>query len=349
MKMEATARIDFLWKTIVSSLGAAIIMYLGKSVFVPLAFAVLISFVMYPVCSFLERKKFGRAGSIIAAMTLVTILITMLLSLAATQIIHLVDEWPGIRQRLDAAITGLMQGLAAANVLTHDQQELWLSKAGEQIINGMMALVSTVFSASMSSAIMLIITPVYVVLILYYREKWLNVLVALMPSTARGQIKINVRRAVATYYNFIKGMALVYLIVGILNSIGLVILGVPHAILLGFVASILTFIPYFGIMIGGALPVALAWITHDSLWYPLGVIAVFTFVQYLEANVIFPFAVSSRLNVNTLVVLLAIFVGNIIWGVAGMILFVPMVGILKLFTEETPQLSPLSMFLRDGK
>jgi predicted PurR-regulated permease PerM len=71
----------------------------------------------------------------------------------------------------------------------------------------------------------------------------------------------------------------------------------------------------------------MAWITYDSIWYPLGIVGIFVFVQYLEANVIFPVAVSSRLNVNTLVMLIATFAGGIVWGLAGMILFVPFVGI----------------------
>ena len=89
-----------------------------------------------------------------------------------------------------------------------------------------------------------------------------------------------------------------------------------------------------GILVGSLLPITMSWVAYDSIWYPLGVVAVFSVVQYLEANVIFPFAVSSRLNVNTLVVLVAIFLGGIIWGVAGMILFVPFVGILKLLADH---------------
>jgi predicted PurR-regulated permease PerM len=137
----------------------------------------------------------------------------------------------------------------------------------------------------------------------------------------------------------------VYALVGVLNSIGLLLLGVPNAILFGLIASILTFIPYIGIMVGSLLPIAIAWVTYDSIWYPVGIVAMFTFVQYLEANVIFPWAVSNRLNVNTLVVLIAIFVGGLLWGVAGMILFVPFVGILKLIADHNPKLKTLSMAL----
>ena len=150
---------------------------------------------------------------------------------------------------------------------------------------------------------------------------------------------------IRTYYNFIKGMALVYLIVGMLNSVGLLLLGIPHPFLFGFIASLLTFIPYVGIIVGSLLPITMAWITYDSIWYPVGIVAVFTFVQYLEANVIFPVAVSSRLNVNTLVMLIAIFVGGLLWGMAGMILFVPFVGIAKLIADHNPRWKTLSMIL----
>jgi predicted PurR-regulated permease PerM len=125
----------------------------------------------------------------------------------------------------------------------------------------------------------------------------------------------------------------------------LLLLGVPHPVLFGFIASILTFVPYVGIIIGSLLPIAMAWTTYDSVWYAIGVVGVFTFVQYLEANVIFPVAVSNRLKVNTLVVLLAIFVGGVLWGVSGMILFVPFVGIAKLIADHNHRLKTLSMLL----
>ncbi len=89
----------------------------------------------------------------------------------------------------------------------------------------------------------------------------------------------------------------------------------------------------------------MAWTTYDSAWYPVGVIGVFTLVQYLEANVIFPVAVSNRLNVNALSVLVAVFVGGTLWGVSGMILFVPFVGIAKLIADRNPRLKTLSILL----
>ncbi|MCI0752076.1 MAG: AI-2E family transporter, partial [Flammeovirgaceae bacterium] len=152
-----------------------------------------------------------------------------------------------------------------------------------------------------------------------------------------------------SYYNFIKGMGIVYLAVAVLNSIGLLALDIPHAILFGVIASILTFIPYIGILVGSLLPITIAWATYDSIWYPIGIVGIFSFVQYLEANIIFPWAVSYRLNVNTFIILIAIFVGATLWGVIGMVLFVPFVGIIKLVADHHPDLKDISMLLSTHK
>lgn len=95
----------------------------------------------------------------------------------------------------------------------------------------------------------------------------------------------------------------------------------------------MTIIPYLGIIISALLPITIAWITKDSIWYPIGVVGVFILVQYLEANVIFPKVVAKQLNISTWATLVAIIAGGILWGMSGMILFIPFLGMLKLVTR----------------
>ncbi len=140
-------------------------------------------------------------------------------------------------------------------------------------------------------------------------------------------------------------MGLVYLIVGILNSIGLALIGIPNPIFFGFIASILTFIPYVGITMGALMPITVSWLVYDSIYYPLGVIAVFVIVQVLEANVIFPLAVSGRLKINALMTLVVIIGGGIIWGALGMVLFLPFAAILKLIADQVEDMRPVAILL----
>jgi predicted PurR-regulated permease PerM len=322
-----------------------VILYFGKDLFVPLSLAVLISFIAYPICSWLEARRIGRLTAILICILILALLILAVLSLFTNQLFSFLKEWPLISQKLSTTLKQLSQFLVDTYGISSDQQSRWISQIANQSVSNFGSLLRAAILTSTFSAMLMILVPVYTVLILYYRRRWLSVLYSFFHEREREQITEVLSLSITAYYNFIKGMAVVYLIVGILNSAGLLLLGIPHAILFGFIASVLTFIPYVGIIIGSLLPITMAWITYDSIWYSVAVIAVFTFVQYLEANLIFPLAVSNRLHVNTLVVLVAIFLGGILWGVAGMILFVPFVAIGKLIADHNPKLKTLSLIL----
>jgi predicted PurR-regulated permease PerM len=141
-------------------------------------------------------------------------------------------------------------------------------------------------------------------------------------------------------------MLLVYLLVGTLNSIGLLALGIKHAVLFGMLTAIMTIIPYFGIINNSLIPISVIWLSKDSVWYTINVIAVFSVVQYLEANVIFPKVVGSQLNISTWAALIAAIAGGILWGAAGMVLFIPLIAILKIISDEMEGWKPLNVLLR---
>jgi predicted PurR-regulated permease PerM len=328
----------------------SLILYFGRDVFIPISFALLISFVLYPVCVWMEKKGVGRLTAIIIAVILLILVGLLVMALLVYQFLSFMNERPILQGKFIKSIHDLSKMLIDVFGISLERQQEWITKLTNQSGSSILSFLQNTLAASAFSAVLLVLIPVYSVLILYYRRQWMKIVHRIFPKENKDSLREIISLTINTYYNFIKGMALVYLIVGILNSVGLLILGIPHAILFGFVASVLTFIPYVGIMAGSLLPIAIAWITYDSIWYPLGIIGVFAFVQYLEANLIFPIAVSNRLNVNALVMLVAIFAGGILWGVAGMILFVPFVGIAKLITDHNPNWKTLSMALgMDGK
>ena len=103
--------------------------------------------------------------------------------------------------------------------------------------------------------------------------------------------------------------------------------------------------PYVGIFISASIPVCIALVTKDSIWYPIGVISIFVFIQYLESNVIFPRVVGSQLNLSTWATLVAIIAGVILWGIAGMVLVTPFLAILKIVTDHVPDWKALNVLL----
>lgn len=324
--------------------GSAIL-YLARSVLVPLSFAVLISFMIYPVCVWLERKGSSRIRAIVICVSAITLVIVGIALLLVQQVVRFSKEWPQTKAGLTELVEGFSETMATQLGVSREVQGEWITKAVDSFFSDGFSLLSNAISVSATSAVLALLIPVYVVLILYYRKLWVYGLAKLVPGSSPAGIRQILSYSIQAYYNFVKGMLIVYLVVGTLNSIGLYFLDVPHPVLFGVMASVLTFIPYVGILFGSLLPITFAWAAHHSIWYPLGVVGVFAFVQYLEANIIFPFAVSNRLQVNTMVGLLAIFLGGLLWGVAGMILFIPFVGILKLIADHDPTLRTWALVL----
>jgi predicted PurR-regulated permease PerM len=345
MKTERTSQVSHLLSLQVLQyiIYGSVILYFGRDLFIPLSFSLLISFVLYPICIWQEKRKVGRMTAIVISVAGLMLLLLGLIALLAWQLVGFLNEWDLLKIKLSSLGSSFSDYASGSLGITPERQAHWLSQASDQISGLFFSMVQSTISFSSVTAVMVILIPVYTVLILYYRHQWLAILYRVFPHETKEEMRNILMLTIQSYYNFIKGMALVYLIVGMLNSIGLLILGVPHAFLFGFIVSVLTFIPYVGIVIGSLLPITMAWITYDSIWYPVGVIAVFTFIQYLEANIIFPLAVSSKLKLNTMIVLISIFAGGILWGVAGMILFVPFAGVIKLIADHNPKLKTLAM------
>lgn len=327
----------------------SLILYFGKTLFIPLSFSLLISFILYPICKWMEKKGTNKGTAITISLLFITFLAGAIIYLLLAQLMEFLREWQLLQAKLIDAATQLSIFITERFDISNEKQLEFIKNTIDNSGSEAFSLLrNTAYSISESFFFLLII-PVFSALILYNRQLLSSALYEIFPAERKNTIHEILVETIHAYYNFIKGMLVVYLIVGILNSIGLLIIGIPHPFLFGFIASILTFIPYVGIMISSLLPITVSWITYNSIWYPLGVILVFSIVQILEAYVIFPFAVGSRLKINTLVIIVMVIVGGILWGAAGMILFIPFISIVKLIADRTPSLKTLSVLLGDGE
>jgi predicted PurR-regulated permease PerM len=322
---------------------ASAILYFGSTLFVPICYGLLIAIVLYPICRWLEQKGWPRSLAITLGLLVVVILFCALVTLLIVQANVFWRDMPELMNKLTPMLAELQTWLEETLGLTVSAQNEWWQNTLQRIGNNAGDIARNTISATAGTFFMLFLVPVYAALFLYSRETFVDFALSLVRPENRQQLKNVLHEVVNTYFKFIKGMLLVYLIVGILNSIGLLALGIRHAILFGMLTAIMTIIPYVGIIVSALLPISVAWITKDSVWYPVGVVAVFAFVQYLEGNVIFPRVVATQLKVSTWITLVAIIAGGLLWGVNGMILFIPFVGILKVLFDNMPGTESLSI------
>lgn len=322
----------------------AFLLYQGRFLFIPLGFAMMICFMYYPIGIWIENRL-GRNMAIAVALLLQLVAGFLLYHLIASTITLLHQSITSSKEEIwefGVGILTFFENMVGVNA--GDQRDI-AQYFYQNLLQQTVPFLRQTISISAGTIAMVLIIPVFVSLIFYYRELLVKFVLMVVPESQVRGFKDTIDETTSTYFKFAKGMALVYLIVGCLNSIGFLIIGLPNAIYFGVLASLLTFFPYIGIMMGGLAAVIVALTTFNSIWYPMGVVFVLGVVQYLEANVIFPWVVGHQLKLNTLATLIAMFIGGIIWGGAGLILFVPFAAILKILSDRVQGLKSLSVLL----
>lgn len=318
----------------------------GKFILMPIAYAAFFAMLINPMIDWFEKRKLGRASGIILSLLLVLIVLTGVISLISTQFIQFAEQIPEVNEKLKSVMAGAIQFMEEQIGISQEQQSEYLEKGVNNLIDQSGDYVSSVVSATTNAFTVMSLLPVFIFFMLYYREMYqtfFREILAKKRSEEMVDTLLNNVRSVTQ--NYLVGMLTVVGIMALLNTTGLLLIGLEHAFFFGVFASLLAIIPYIGIIIGSIPPLLYAFLLGDSLLQPVLVLAVFGGVQFLEGNFITPRIVGSKVSINPFMALLALIIGGELWGVSGMILFVPLVGILRVVFKEIDGLKPFGTLL----
>jgi len=222
-----------------------------------------------------------------------------------------------------------------------------LGKLKELLRESLGPLVNQTFSGTVAFLTGLLSVVVFTFLILLYSDGLVYALSTFYPERHRNQALTMFKSVYSVGKSYLTGMTTIVLILGVVNSIGLWIIGIESPFLFGFLAAILAIIPYVGTVLGAAIPIVYALFVYDSIWMPVAIAIFFWVVQVIESNFLTPKIVGGKLQVNALTAILSIIIGASVWGIAGMILFLPFAAMLKVVAESYVELKPLSLLIGD--
>ncbi|WP_018128505.1 AI-2E family transporter [Balneola vulgaris] len=346
---SSTKTYPFWLKSTVTLAGISllfVILSYGKFILMPLAFAAFISMLLSPVVNKLESWKLGRALSILLTILLVLVIFAGIVSLISAQFVQFAERVPEVTERLKTVTADGIEYLENTVGISQEQRTNYLEQGLSNLIDKSGQYVGSVVSATTSAFTLMSLLPIFVFFMLYYKEMYITFFQKLFDRKKQqsgiDEVLDNVQDVTQ---NYLVGMLTVIGILAILNTTGLFLIGLEHAIFFGVFASLLAVIPYIGIIIGALPPLLFAFLLGDSLITPLLVIAVFGTVQFLEGNFITPRIVGSKVAINPFMAMLALIVGGELWGISGMILFVPLIGILRVIFEQVDGLKPYGYLL----
>jgi predicted PurR-regulated permease PerM len=322
-----------------------IIMRQAKIVLVPLLIAGLFSILISPLTVWLENKRLPSALAVITSLIVLIVFLLGAIYFFYNQILGFAGDLGALERRVSEFIETINIFLA-----NHIEGTVPISMDNiretifKQIYENMDTLTQGII-ATAGTITMILIMPIYIFLFLYYRKFLAEFIKRTFPEHHKEKVIKVLNNVKYVVQNYIKGMFLVICILAVLNSIALFSLGIKHALLFAVFAALLNVIPFLGPFLGAVFPILYALLTKDSLWYPFGVFIAFYIIQLAESNFFTPKIVGGKVSMNPLMTIIALFIGNFIWGLAGMVLFIPGMAVLKVIFDEIEGMEPYGFLL----
>lgn len=315
-----------------------------QDVVVPFAFAGLIAILLNPVYTFLQKKKLNKILAIILTILLAVMVIAGLMFFLSSQIAQFGEMLPQLETKVMSLLREVQTWLTAQFGLS-EQKQMSMAK---DAVSGGKAYVGQTLNTLMGLLSFIVLIPLYVFLLLFYKPLILNFIFEVFEEDNADQVAEILQETKGAVQSYIVGLMIETSIVAVLNSTALLILGVKYAILLGVIGAILNLIPYLGGIIAISLPVLMSLITGDSMTTPLLVVGAYVLIQFADNNIIVPRIVSSKVSVNALISIIVVLLGGSLWGVSGMFLSIPFVAVLKIIFDRIEGLKPWGKLLGDS-
>jgi predicted PurR-regulated permease PerM len=337
-------------KTSVLLVGLAVlltIVYVARSIIVPVVFATILAIVLHPVVNFFVGKRINRIIAILITLLLSFLAIAAFGALLISQASRLSDSLPLLTDKFTEVLNqGIVwfSGYFDINPLKfHD----WLIKLQAELLSTSNAAIGNALVSLGNLLIVIFLIPVYVFMLLFYHPILIEFIHRLFSSGQQSKVSEIVTQTKTVIQQYLIGLIIEAGIVAALNTTALLILGIEYALLLGLIGAFLNIIPYIGGLVAVALPMIVALITKDSAWYAVYVLVIYYIIQLIDNNYIVPKIVASKVKLNALFSLLAVIAGNAIWGIPGMFISIPILAIIKLICDHVEPLKPWGFLLGD--
>ena len=320
----------------------------GQPIFIPLTFSIVFAFISLPLSKRMEKLKCPRWLAGMLSVFLISSFVLAFILFMSYQMSHFADDLPMIKGKLNEKMLSLQQYVRRQSGYSITEQNKWIDEQMSASGSGLSSYFTSFFSATTLFFTNATIIPIMVFFMLLYRARFSTFLM-LLDSEYHLRLLSVTKEIGKVSQLYLKGLFIDIVILSVFKSIGFIVFNVEHAILFAIFASVLNIIPYFGVVIGGLIPMMMVMVTQDDSWAVLGVLGVTIVVQFFNNNFIYPKIVGSSVSINPLVAMIALIVGNLVWGTTGMILALPLAGMLKVVLDNLEGMRPYSYLMSEDK
>jgi predicted PurR-regulated permease PerM len=323
---------------------ASIVLYFGRQFFTLLCFSGLLAMLMTPLSNRMEARGASRLFSSFISVMIIVALFAGVILLLTAQIGNIGKELPLIMMRYEEIKLDIQTwindslGISSQQIRVHASDAF--NNAGSFLTNLVKGTINFIGS--------LFLVLVFIFLFLMQRNKYETFVIMLYKEEKRSRAQEMIEKISRVAQQYLAGRLIAALIMGVLFLTGFLIIGLKNAVVLALIVAIMTIIPYIGALIGGLVPLFISLIDgslNQSIW----VVIIVLLVNLIDHYLIEPYIVGSSVNISPFFTIFVLILGGLIWGIAGIILFLPLSGILKIVFENVAGLQQYAFLIGDQR
>lgn len=333
IKLSFSARITF---GFINLFAIVFSLYIAQGILIPIIMATIFAVLLNPIVNFLVSKKINRLVAISLTVFVGLLIVLGLLFFLISQATSFSEALPMLKTKFNKSSVDLIAWIAEKTNIKEVKIQSWVEETqAAQIKEFKIGDNISRFGNVMATVVLF---PVYLVMILYYKPLFLEFFKRLFLDryfSAVEEVLLNTKKIIQSY---VVGLFIEFIIISLLNSLGLLLMGIRYAFLLGVIGALLNLIPYLGAMIAASIYMTIAFITMPPI-YVFYVLIMYAVIQVVDNNFLIPRIVASRVQINALASIISVIVGGTIWGIPGMFLSIPLIAIVKVICDHVDSLN----------
>lgn len=329
----------------------------AQKVLAPLVLAWVLALLVYPIAQLLERKGLHSLLSTSFVVGVVFVVFIGISGVISLQVRSFLEDADVMKERLSPvaqevelfvlAHTPLERSKLNAYIETYglkDEKTLKEQKSPEIAQEEAFVMLGKVLGTVAD----FLLTFVYLFFFIHFRHMFYTFFIKFFPDSIKNKVSRAMYDSARVVRHYLNGRLILMVILVILYSLGMWISGAEDFFLISFIAAFLSLIPFIGNMAGYVLALFIGLLSGGEVYTLVGITITFLIVQFLDSYVFQPIILGNKVNVHPFFIILAVIIGNAIWGIIGMVLSIPIIAIITVILRETPDAKAFTYLLSNG-
>jgi len=317
------------------------ILYLAKPVLEPLAIASILALVFMPFCNRLERKGMKKIIAALICGFFLALLMAGIGILLAWHVRNIGNDLSEVRKNFAGLLDGWGRFLHDSLGIGPPGRKGIIPQQGPVSAGDINKTASIAIEVFLVLVIHLLLILVYMVMLLCLRPRIKEFVLRMAPADRQAQTHLILSRCVSVVQQYLIGMTFVIGCLWVMYSIGFSIIGIKNAIFFAILCGVLEIVPFVGNLTGSALTSLMALTQGGGTGMVLEVLLTYAFIQFLQFYIISPLVMQTQLSIHPLFTILILIAGELLWGIPGMILAIPFLGIFKIICDNIEGMEPI--------